>query len=170
MFKSAFDGLTGNTDDFWPAEMRSDIEAVNERIHNCLNNGVYRAGFAISQAACDVAVAEVFDTLDWIEARLGRWRYLMEAHWRLVTTLFRFDLVYEGHFKCNRRRIVDYPALWAYARELYQHLGIAGTVDFDHITRHCHTSHESINPHRIIPVGPDENWLEPQGRGTASAA
>jgi putative glutathione S-transferase len=112
----------------------------------------------------------VFETLDWIEERLGRERYLVggrltEADWRLATTLFRFDLVYHGHFKCNRRRIVDYPNLWAYARELYQVPKVAGTVNFEHITRHYYRSHASINPTRIVPIGPAVDWWTPHGRG-----
>ncbi len=170
MFNSAFDGITGNDRDFWPEELRAEIEPVNARIYDGVNNGVYRAGFATTQDAYDDAVAEVFATLDWLEERLASRRYLMgdrltEADWRLVTTLFRFDLVYHGHFKCNRRRIVDMPAVWAYARDLYQHPGVAQTVDFDHITRHYHTSHETINPHRIVPIGPDLDWTAPHGRG-----
>ena len=175
MLNSAFDHITGNTRDFWPEDLRPAIEAVNERVYNCVNNGVYRAGFARTQEAYDEAVAEVFDTLDWIEDRLGRGRYLMgdrltEADWRLATTLFRFDAVYHGHFKCNRRRIVDYPNLWPYARELYQHPGVAGTVRFDHITTHYYRSHESINPRRIVPIGPATDWWAPYDRARRSAA
>ena len=169
MFNSAFDELTGNKEDFWPVEMRDDIETVNSRIYDTLNNGVYRSGFATSQAAYDEAVTQLFDALDWLENRLSINRYLMgdritEADWRLVPTLFRFDLVYHLHFKCNRKRIVDYPNLWAYTRELYQWPGVAETVNFDHITRHYHYSHESINPHRIIPINPVIDWLEPHKR------
>lgn len=169
MFNSAFDGLTGNRDDYWPAEMRDNIEAVNARIYDTVNNGVYKSGFATTQAAYDAAVVPLFDTLDWLEERLASHRYLMgdritEADWRLATTLFRFDPVYHLHFKCNRRRLVDYPNLWAYARELYQWPGIAETVDFDHIVRHYHYSHESINPHRIVPINPAIDWSRPHGR------
>jgi glutathionyl-hydroquinone reductase len=175
MFNSAFNGITGNRLDFWPQPLRAEIEAVNARIYDGLNNGVYRAGFATTQAAYDEAVTEVFETLDWLEDRLESRRYLLgdrltEADWRLVPTLFRFDAVYHGHFKCNRARIVDYPALWAYARELYQHPGIAETVHFDHFMRHYHASHESINPHRIVPIGPRIDWTEPHGRDRLKAA
>ncbi len=169
MLNSAFDGITGNRDDYWPEALRGEIEAVNERVYETVNNGVYRAGFATGQGAYDRAVRALFETLDWLEARLSTQRYLVgdrltEADWRLVTTLFRFDPVYHGHFKCNRRRLVDYPSLWAYARELYQVPGVAETVDFRHIVEHYHRSHESVNPHRIVPIGPDLDWQAPHGR------
>lgn len=169
MFNSAFDGLTGNQDDYWPEALRDQIAPVNERIYKTVNNGVYRAGFATSQGAYDRAVTALFDSLDWLEARLTHQRYLMgarvtEADWRLFTTLIRFDAVYHGHFKCNRRRIVDYPALWAYCRELYQWPGVAETVRFDHFTRHYYYSHATINPHRIVPVGPVLDLTAPHGR------
>ena len=169
MFNAAFDKITGNTLDFWPADLRDDIEAVNTRIYDTLNNGVYRSGFATTQSAYDKAVTELFDTLDWLEDRLSASRYLMgdrvtEADWRLLPTLLRFDLVYHLHFKCNRKRIIDYPNLWAYTRELYQWPGVAETTHFDHIVRHYHYSHDSINPHRIIPVNPKINWSAPHGR------
>ncbi len=170
MFNDAFDDLTGNSADFWPEDLRAAIEPVNERIYNTVNNGVYKAGFATSQDAYDAAVGPLFDTLDWIEGRLSANRYLMgdritEADWRLFSTLVRFDLVYHLHFKCNRNRIVDYPNLWAYTRELYQWPGIADTVSFDHIVRHYHYSHDTINPHRIIPINPVIDWNAPHGRG-----
>ncbi|MCD1617090.1 glutathione S-transferase family protein [Salipiger manganoxidans] len=170
MFNSAFDGLTGNTDDYWPEALRAEIEPVNDRIYDTVNNGVYKAGFATTQEAYDAAVVPLFETLDWLEARLAGQRYLMgdrltEADWRLFTTLIRFDMVYHGHFKCNRARIVDYPSLWGYLRELYQWPGVAGTVRFDHITRHYHYSHDTINPHRIVPIGPDLDLEAPHGRG-----
>ncbi len=169
MFNSAFDGITGNTLDFWPTELREDIETVNARIYDTFNNGVYKSGFATTQSAYDAAVAPLFDTLDWLEDRLSTHRYLMgdritEADWRLFPTLVRFDPVYHLHFKCNRKRIVDYPNLWAYTRELYQWPGVAQTINMDHIVRHYHYSHESINPHRILPINPDINFLEPHGR------
>jgi putative glutathione S-transferase len=175
MFNSAFNGLTGNTDDYWPEAMRDDIEKVNERIYNTFNNGVYRSGFATTQAAYDHAVSEVFDTLEWLEKRLATQRYLMgnrvtEADWRLFPTLVRFDSVYHLHFKCNRRRIVDYPNLWAYTRELYQWPGVADTVRLEHIVRHYHYSHESINPNRIIPINPVLDFDEPHGRDQRTAA
>lgn len=170
MFNGAFNSLTGNTDDFWPETLRGAIAPVNDRIYNTLNNGVYKAGFATTQAAYDDAVTPLFDTLDWLETRLSDTRYLMgsqqtEADWRLFTTLVRFDPVYHLHFKCNRNRLIDYPNLWAYTRDLYQTPGVSETVNFQHIIRHYHYSHESINPHRIVPIGPDLDFLEPHGRG-----
>ncbi|MCV3271806.1 glutathione S-transferase family protein [Roseobacter sinensis] len=170
MFNSAFDGLTGNTDDYWPEELRDAIAPVNDRIYDTVNNGVYKAGFATTQEAYDAAITPLFETLDWLEGRLAGNRYLMgdrltEADWRLFTTLVRFDPVYHGHFKCNRKRLVDHPHLWAYTRELYQTPGVAETVNFAHIIRHYHYSHETINPHRIVPIGPDLDFTEPHGRG-----
>ena len=169
MFNSAFDGITGNTDDYWPVALRGEIEAINKRVYDTVNNGVYRAGFATTQAAYDEAVATVFDSLDWLESLLSGQRYLLgdrvtEADWRLVTTLFRFDPVYHLHFKCNRRRLIDYPNLWAYTRELYQWPGVAETVRLDHIVRHYHYSHETINPNRILPINPVLDWDAPHGR------
>lgn len=169
MFNSAFDRLTGNTADYWPKADRAAIEAVNSRIYDTLNNGVYKCGFATTQAAYDTAIGPLFDTLNWLEDRLSRTRYLMggqltEADWRLFTTLIRFDLVYHGHFKCNRARIVDYPNLWGYTRDLYQTPGVAETVHFDHIARHYYYSHDSINPHRIVPVGPLLDFRGAHGR------
>lgn len=169
MFNGAFDGLTGNTGDFWPEALRADIEPVNDRVYNGVNNGVYRAGFATTQDAYDEAVAQVFDTLDWLEERLSSRRYLMgsratEADWRLFPTLVRFDSAYHLHFKCNRRRIVDYPNLWAYTRDLYQWPGVAETVHLDHIVRHYHYSHDTINPNRIIPINPILDFAAPHGR------
>lgn len=170
MFNSAFDTLTGNDMDFWPKDLRTPIEEVNTRIYNTLNNGVYRAGFATSQAAYDEAVDPLFDTLDWLEQRLANGRYLMgnhltEADWRLFTTLVRFDSVYHLHFKCNRSRLIDFPNLWAYTRDLFQMPGIADTVNMTHIVRHYHYSHESINPHRIIPINPTLDFMAPHQRG-----
>ncbi|SLN21776.1 Glutathionyl-hydroquinone reductase YqjG [Falsiruegeria litorea R37] len=175
MFNSAFDGLTGNSDDYWPAPMRDAIEEVNARIYDTLNNGVYKSGFATSQAAYDAAVHPLFDTLDWLEERLSINRYLMgdtltEADWRLFTTLIRFDPVYHLHFKCNRNRIVDYPNLWAYTRELYQWPGVSETINMEHIVRHYHYSHNSVNPHRIVPINPVIDYLEPHGRDQRTAA
>ena len=175
MFNSAFDGITGNRADFWPEPLRAAIEPVNARIYDTLNNGVYKAGFATTQSAYDRAVHPLFETLDWLEARLAANRYLMgdaitEADWRLFTTLIRFDSVYHGHFKCNRRRIVDYPNLWGYVRELYQWPGVAGTVRMDHIVRHYYYSHATINPHRIVPIGPVLDLDTPHGRDQRGAA
>jgi putative glutathione S-transferase len=159
MFNSAFDGLTGNTSDYWPEEQRAANEAVNDRIYNSLNNGVYKCGFATTQVAYDSAVDALFATLDWLETRLSTNRYLMgnnvtEADWRLFPTLIRFDPVYHLHFKCNRNCLREFPNLWAYTRELYQWPGVADTVNLDHIVRHYHYSHDSINPNRILPVNP----------------
>ena len=170
MFNIAFNDVTGNTGDLWPLHMHDDIEVVNARIYDTLNNGVYRCGFATTQAAYDEAVHPLFDTLDWIEERLSTKRYLLgdrltEADWRLFTTLIRFDAVYHLHFKCNKKRIVDYPNLWAYTRELYQVEGVAETVNLNHIVRHYHYSHESINPNRIIPINPTLELMAPHGRG-----
>ncbi|MEM1236151.1 MAG: glutathione S-transferase family protein [Pseudomonadota bacterium] len=175
MFNSAFDGITGNTLDFWPDDLREEIEPVNARIYDTFNNGVYKSGFATTQAAYDSAVVPLFETMDWLDERLTAHRYLMgdkvtEADWRLFTTLVRFDEVYHLHFKCNKKRLIDYPALWAYARELYQWPGVAETVNMTHIVRHYHYSHESINPHRIVPINPDIDWWEPHGRGVLQAA
>ena len=170
MFNSAFDDITGNRDDYWPQDLREAIEPVNARIYDTVNNGVYKSGFATTQDAYEEAVSPLFDSLDWLEERLSENRYLMgdrltEADWRLFTTLIRFDPVYHGHFKCNRARIVDYPHLWGYLRELYQWPGVAETVDFDHITRHYYYSHDTINPHRIVPVGPKLDLMSDHGRG-----
>ena len=170
MFNSAFGAITGNRDDDWPEDLRAAIEPINDRIYDTVNNGVYKAGFATTQAAYDKAVGPLFDSLDWIEGLLSENRYLTgdritEADWRLFTTVLRFDAVYHTHFKCNRRRIVDYPNLWGWARELYQWPGVADTVHFDHITRHYYYSHDMINPHRIIPIGPRPDWTAPHGRG-----
>jgi glutathionyl-hydroquinone reductase len=169
MFNGAFDGITGNTDDYWPQDLRGRIEEVNARIYDTVNNGVYKAGFATTQQAYDKAVGPLFDSLDWIEGLLATNRYLTgdritEADWRLFTTVLRFDPVYHTHFKCNRRRVFDYPHLWGWARELYQWPGIADTVHPDHFVRHYYFSHDMINPHRIIPIGPDADWTAPHGR------
>ena len=149
--------------DFYPEELRPVIDEINERVYSGLNNGVYRAGFAATQEAYDEAVEEVFETLDWLEQRLSARRYLAgntitEADWRLFTTLVRFDAVYVSHFKCNLRRLIDYPNLSGYARELYQVPGVASTVDMEQIKLHYFGSHRSINPTAIIPAGPVEDW------------
>ncbi|WP_417604021.1 glutathione S-transferase family protein [Primorskyibacter flagellatus] len=175
MFNSAFNDVTGNHDDYWPENLRDAIEPVNARIYDTVNNGVYKAGFATSQEAYDEAVHPLFDSLDWIEDILSRNRYLMgdrltEADWRLFTTMVRFDKVYHTHFKCNLRQIVDYPNLWAYVRELYQWPGVAETVHFDHIVRHYYYSHDTINPHRIVPITPDPDFMAPQDRERLNAA
>ena len=169
MFNSAFDGLTGNDRDFYPENLRPEIDRINARVYSDINNGVYKAGFATTQNAYDEAVTTLFGALDWLEDLLGRHRYLKgdrltEADWRLFVTLVRFDSVYHLHFKCNRRRLIDYPNLWGYAREMFQYQGIADTVNMAHIVRHYHCSHSSINPHRIIPINPILDWQAPHGR------
>ncbi|MBW4961802.1 glutathione S-transferase family protein [Sulfitobacter sp. CW3] len=170
MFNSAFDTITGNTADYWPEHLRDDIETVNSRVYDTVNNGVYKCGFATTQSAYDDAVHPLFESLDWIEGILANTRYLVgdtltEADWRLFTTLVRFDNVYHLHFKCNRKRITDFPNLWAFTRELYQVPGVADTVRMDHIVRHYHYSHDTINPNRIIPINPDIDFNAPHGRG-----
>ena len=170
MFNSAFDEITGNTQDFWPADQRDAIEDVNSRIYDTVNNGVYKSGFATTQTAYDAAVGPLFESLDWIEGILSQNRYLTgdaitEADWRLWTTLIRFDMVYHQHFKCNRKRIIDYPNIWGFTRELYQWAGVKQTVNMDHIVRHYHYSHETINPNRIIPTNPIIDFDAPHDRG-----
>ncbi|HZD52932.1 MAG TPA: glutathione S-transferase family protein [Woeseiaceae bacterium] len=160
MLNSAFDGLEDVPPlDFYPPHLREEIEALNARIYETVNNGVYRAGFATTQTAYEEAVVPLFETLDWLDRRLEKQRYLTggavtEADWRLFTTLVRFDAVYHGHFKCNIRRIVDYQNLWRFLRDLYDQPGIADTVNFLHIKRHYYGSHRTINPTGIVPVGP----------------
>jgi glutathionyl-hydroquinone reductase len=155
--------------DLYPEALRPEIDEVNELVYREVNNGVYRAGFATSQAAYEAAVDALFARLDWLDARLAGQRYLVggqltEADIRLFTTLARFDAVYVGHFKCNLRRLVDYPNLWAYARDLYQRPGFGETVDFDHIKRHYYMTHDQLNPTRIVPKGPLMDWGAPHGR------
>jgi glutathionyl-hydroquinone reductase len=175
MLNSAFDGVGAKPGDYHPAALRAEIDRVNERVYATVNNGVYRAGFATTQEAYDEAVTELFASLDWLEERLSRQRYLAgeqvtEADWRLFTTLIRFDPVYHGHFKCNLRRLVDYPNLWAYARELYQWPGVAGTVNLGHIKHHYYGSHRTINPTGIVPKGPLLDFDAPHGRERLRAA
>ena len=169
MFNSAFDHLTGNTLDFYPEPLRAEIDAVNERVYHTLNNGVYKCGFASTQSAYEDAFHPLFDTLDWLEQRLSGQAFLAgdqitEADWRLFATLVRFDPVYVGHFKCNKRRIADYPNLSNYTRQLYQWEGVADTVDLHHIKAHYYASHESINPSRVVPVGPLIDYSAPHDR------
>lgn len=169
MFNSAFVRLTGPTHDFYPEQLRAQIDELNTFIYENVNDGVYRAGFATTQQAYEQAVRRLFDALDRLEARLADRRFLfgaqmVETDWRLFVTLVRFDAVYHGHFKCNIRRIADYPNLSGYLRDLYQHDGIAETVNFDHIKRHYYMTHDDINPTRIVPLGPDQNLLAPHGR------
>lgn len=169
MFNSAFNDLSGNTIDYYPKAMHDEISSINDRIYETLNNGVYRSGFATTQSAYDAAVVPLFDTLDWLEDRLTSQPYLMgnqltEVDWRLFPTLVRFDSVYHLHFKCNRKRIIDYPNLWDYTRALYQHPGISDTVNMVHIIRHYHYSHATINPQRIMPINPIIDWNAPHLR------
>jgi glutathionyl-hydroquinone reductase len=169
MFNSAFDRLTGSTEDFCPQELRPEIDALNARIYDAVNNGVYKAGFATSQAAYEESVTALFAMLEELENRLASKRYLTgdrltEADWRLFTTLVRFDPVYVGHFKCNIRRIADYPNLYGYLRELYQVPGVAETVNMHHIKAHYYRSHTTINPTGIVPVGPALDLEAPHGR------
>ncbi|MGR3484860.1 MAG: glutathione S-transferase family protein [Paracoccaceae bacterium] len=170
MFDTAFDALKGPGPDLRPEPLAERIDEINARVYDTVNNGVYKAGFATTQDAYEAAVGPLFDSLDWLEGLLGRHRYLTgdaatEADWRLWTTLMRFDAVYHGHFKCNRAKLIEYPNLWGFTRDLYQTPGIAQTVRMDHIVRHYHYSHETINPHRIVPVGPDLDFDAPHGRG-----
>jgi putative glutathione S-transferase len=165
IFNSAFNGLTGNEDDYYPEPLRGRIDALNSRIYDTVNNGVYKAGFATSQQTYDEAVTALFDSLDWIEGILGEMPYLTgdtitEADWRLFTTLVRFDAVYVGHFKCNKRRIADYRNLSHYLKALYEVPGVKQTVNLDHIRTHYYWSHTSINPSRIIPIGPELPFLK----------
>ncbi len=170
MFETEFDALGDRGAlDLYPPEHRDEIEALNEWIYETLNNGVYKAGFATSQRAYEHAAYRVFETLDRLEELLERRRYLIAAYpvetdWRTFVTLIRFDAVYYGHFKCNLRRIVDYPNLWGYLRDLYQYDGVAETVDFDHIKRHYYYTHDEINPTRIVPIGPLLDLTSAHGR------
>ncbi|WP_028115345.1 glutathione S-transferase family protein [Ferrimonas senticii] len=169
MFNSAFNSLTGNQLDFYPAALRSEIDQLNDFVYHNINNGVYKAGFATSEGAYHQAFEQLFSALDQLETRLAKQRYLVgdqltEADWRLFTTLIRFDSVYVGHFKCNLRQIEQYPNLAGYLRELYQYPGIAGTVDFYHIKRHYYFSHTMINPTQVVPLGPEIDYLSAHGR------
>ncbi|MBM6551203.1 glutathione S-transferase family protein [Marinomonas ostreistagni] len=159
MFNVAFNDLTGNHQDFYPTELRQEIDAINERVYDTVNNGVYKSGFATTQEAYEEAVAPLFESLDFLEQRLEQQQYLVgnqvtEADWRLFTTLVRFDPVYFGHFKCNLKRIIDYPNLNAYLKRLYDMENVAKTVNFDHIKEHYYYSHDTINPTRVVPKGP----------------
>jgi glutathionyl-hydroquinone reductase len=172
MFGSAFDDVAGNPElDLYPEPLREEIDEIGSWIYSEFNNGVYRTGFARSQRAYEDAFDRVFDALTRIEALLGERRYLAgdvitEADWRLFPTLVRFDSVYHTHFRCNGRRVIDHPNTWAYARELFQRPGIADTVAMDEIKRHYYTTHDELNPKRIIPSGPlDDDWWAPHGRG-----
>ena len=169
MFNTAFNGQTGNDNDYYPAALQGEIDAINERVYDSINNGVYRSGFATTQEAYEEAYYKLFDALDWVEQVLTRQRYLAgetltEADWRLFTTLIRFDAVYYGHFKTNRQRIADYPAMSNYLRELYQQPGVAQTVNFDHIKQHYYGSHRTINPTQVVPLGPQQDFTLPHDR------
>jgi len=175
MFNSAFNDLTGNSDDYYPEALHETIDELNERIYDSINNGVYRAGFATSQAAYEESFHALFDSLDWVEGLLSHQRYLAgnqltEADWRLFTTLIRFDAVYYGHFKTNRQLLADYPAISAYVRELYQVPGVAQTVSFEHIKTHYYASHPTINPTGIVPLGPEQDFTLPHGRELLNVA
>jgi len=170
MFNSAFDGIGACPGDYYPAALRAEIDEVNARVYDTVNNGVYKAGFATSQEAYEDAFEQLFASLDWLEERLATQRWLVresmtEADIRLFTTLIRFDPVYVGHFKCNLRRIADYPALQGFLRDVYQTPGVAGTVNFQHIKGHYYQSHRTINPTGIVPVGPLLDLDAPHGRG-----
>jgi putative glutathione S-transferase len=169
MLNSAFDEIGAQPGDYYPLALQSGIDSLNAKIYDTVNNGVYRSGFATSQAAYEEAVFSLFDTLDELDERLATRRYLLgdqitEADWRLFTTLVRFDAVYYGHFKCNLKRIKDYPNLSAYTRELYQWPGVADTVNMKHIKGHYYRSHDTINPTGIVPAGPLQDFDKPHGR------
>ena len=170
MFNSAFDSLTDVTLDYYPEPLRTEIDEINAIVYDTVNNGVYKSGFATTQDAYEEHVQKLFATLDSLDARLGKSRYLVgntitEADWRLFTTLVRFDAVYVGHFKCNIRRIEDYRNLPGYLRELYQVPGVSETVNMAHIKRHYYASHKTINPTGIVPMGPALDFNRPHGRG-----
>ncbi|MDN7123565.1 glutathione S-transferase family protein [Pseudidiomarina sp. 1APP75-32.1] len=170
MFNSAFDSITGNTLDFYPQALRNNIDSINDKVYDTINNGVYKCGFATRQKAYNDAYDELFASLDDIEERLSSQRFLVgdqvtEADWRLFTTLVRFDAVYYSHFKTNQQRILDYPAIWDYVKALYQVPGVAETVVMDHIKTHYYASHTMINPTQIVPRGPRLDFNAPHGRG-----
>lgn len=169
MLNSAFNDLTGNEDDYYPAALRKDIDDINEFVYDRVNNGVYKCGFATTQSAYEEAFHALFDALNTLEQRLAGQRYLVgseltEADWRLFTTLVRFDPVYVGHFKTNLKRIADYPNLYNYMRDLYQVKGVAQTVNMEHIKKHYYGSHGTINPTGVVPVGPELDLTAPHDR------
>ncbi len=169
MFNSEFNDLTGNSDDYYPIELREEIDELNQKIYLNINDGVYKAGFATQQKVYEKHVNRIFAALDWLEIRLDNQRFLLgekitESDWRLFTTLIRFDTVYFGHFKCNNRPLTSYPNLINYVRELYQIPGIADTVNFSHIKQHYYFSHTRINPNQIVPVGPELDFDTPHDR------
>ncbi len=169
MFNGAFHGFTDSDVDLYPSHLRKEIDLLNAFVYEYVNNGVYRAGFATSQTAYEQAVRSLFQALDELDRRLASRRYVLgpqmvETDWRLFVTLIRFDAVYHGHFKCNIRRIIDFPHLYGYLKDLYQHPGISETVNFDHIKRHYYITHDDINPSRIVPLGPEHDLTGPHGR------
>jgi len=169
MLNRAFDALTDSREDYYPATLAAEIDAVNARIYDTVNNGVYKAGFATRQEPHSAAVRALFETLAWLEERLSRQRYLLgnrltEADWRLFPTLARFDAVYYGHFKCNLRHVYEYPALWDYTRALYQKPGVAATVDLDNFKTHYYGSQRSVNPSGVVPLGPKIDFTIPATR------
>lgn len=175
MLNSAFNEVGAQPGDYYPEERRDEIDTLNDTIYSTINNGVYKAGFATTQAAYEEAANALFTTLGSLEERLSSQRYLVgsqvtEADWRLFTTLVRFDPVYVGHFKCNRRRLIDYQYLWGYVCDLYQTPGIADTVDLDYIKQHYYGSHTTINPAGIVPIGPGVDYAAAHDRARFSAA
>jgi len=169
MFNTVFNRFTDSALDLYPVDLRQEIDQLNNYVYEYVNDGVYRAGFATSQAVYEQAVRLLFHALEVLESRLTTQRYLfgktpMETDWRLFVTLIRFDAVYHGHFKCNIRRIVDYPNLFGYLRDLYQYDSVAETINMDHIKRHYYMTHDEINPTRIVPLGPDQDFCSPHGR------
>ena len=173
MLNNAFNSIGANLEDFYPRELQQEIDEINTRVYETLNNGVYKSGFATTQQAYEEAIGPLFATLDWLDERLSNHRFLVgdqitEADWRLFTTLVRFDPVYVGHFKCNLRRIADFTNLSGYVRDLYQQPGIAATVNMEHIKNHYYASHETINPSRVVPVGPRTDFTLPHNRSKLS--
>jgi len=174
IFNSAFNQLTNNSDDYCPAQLRPEIDKINEKVYHAINNGVYRAGFATTQSAYNEAFEALFASLDWLEQLLGTSRYLVgdkitEADWRLFTTLIRFDAIYHGHFKCNRNQLREFHHISNYVRELYQIKGIAQTVDLDYSKIQYYASHSTINPTLIVPRGPVHNFNAPHNRAQLAA-
>ncbi len=174
MFNSAFDAWGDGAVDLYPEALRSEIDEVNERVYHSINNGVYRCGFATSQAAYDEAVSDLFDALDELEARLATRRYLIgdvitEADWRLFVTLARFDAVYYSHFKCNLKSLREYPSLWGHTRDLFQHPGVAETLDLDHVKIHYYVSQRTLNPSQVVPQGPALDFHAPHDRARLSS-
>ncbi len=174
IFNTAFNELTGNNDDYYPTDLQPEIDSINERIYDTINNGVYRAGFATTQVAYDQAFDALFASLDWLETHLSTHRYLVgenltEADWRLFTTLIRFDAVYHGHFKCNRNKLSEFHHISHYVRELFQFKGIESTVDLEYTKIHYYASHDTINPTLIVPRGPLQNFTAPHDRNNLTS-